>query len=167
MTGEWVPGNKPELMSAIEREWNLLMKVVEKLSGTQMTVADEGGWSLKDNLAHLTEWMKILMGYHMEHRPSHEVVGVSEEIAKAWDMEVINPILFERNRHRSTGEVLDELKSVYKQLISRLDSMSYEDLLKSRLPDDPEKRPLVLYVLGDSADHFMEHRETMEKILKK
>jgi hypothetical protein len=34
---EWVPGNKSELMSAIAREWNLLMDVVSKLDETRMT----------------------------------------------------------------------------------------------------------------------------------
>jgi len=56
------------------------------------------GWSPKDNLAHLSEWMKALMGVHMDRRPSHEVLGVSEDMTKGWDMEIINPVLFERNR---------------------------------------------------------------------
>ncbi len=98
MTEEWMPKDKPELMSAIEREWKLLMNVAEKLTDEQMTTADEGGWSPKDNLAHLSEWMKALMGFHLDRRPSHEVLGVSEDVTKGWDMEIINPVLFERNR---------------------------------------------------------------------
>jgi len=39
-------------------------------------------------------------------------------------------------------------------------------LLKPRHADDPEKRPLLLWVLSDSTEHFAEHRETMEKMLK-
>jgi hypothetical protein len=94
------------------------------------------------------------------------VLGVSEDAAKDWDMEVINPVLFERNRDRSRQEVLDELKVVYKQLFMKLDSMSFEDLIKPRHADDPEKRPLLLWVLGDTTEHFAEHRETIEKSLK-
>jgi hypothetical protein len=99
MTEEWVPGNKRELMSAIEREWKLLMDVAENLTDAQMTTPDAGGWSPKDNLAHLSEWMKALMGVHMDRRPSHEVLGVSEDVTKGWDMEIINPVLLERNRN--------------------------------------------------------------------
>jgi len=153
-------------MSEIEREWNLLLQVAEKLTDQQMTVPDEGGWSPKDNLAHLSEWMKVLMGYHIDHRPSHEVLGVSEEVTEGWDMEVINPVLFERNRSRSGKDVLDELKAVYKQLFSKLDSMSFADLLKPRHADDPEKRPLLMWVLGDTTEHFLEHRETIERGIK-
>ena len=162
---EWVPGNKAELLASIEREWTSLMTMVEKLDFTQMITPDAGGWSPKDNLAHLAEWMKVLMGYHLDRRPSHEVLGVSEEVTKGWDMQVINPVLFERNRNRAVQDVLAELKSVYAELINKLESMSFEDLLMPRHADDPEKRPVLLWVLGDSSEHFAEHRATIEKML--
>lgn len=166
MTEQWVPGSKKELMSAIEREWKLLMDVVAKLDETKMTAPDAGGWSPKDNLAHLTEWMNSLMGYHMDHRPPHEVMRLPEEATRDWDMEVINPILFERNQNRSTQDVLDEMKHVYVTLVNKLESMTFEDLLAPRYPDeDPEKRPLLMWVLGDTTEHFEEHRKTIEKML--
>lgn len=166
MTEEWVPGNKKELMSAIEREWKLLLAVAENLTDKQMNKPDAGGWSPKDNLAHLTEWMNVLMGYHIDKRPSHEVLGVSEEVTKDWDMEVINPVLFERNKNRQRGEVLDGLKQAYTSLIAKLDSISFEDLLKPRHANDPEKRPLLIWVIGDTTEHFLEHRETIERGIK-
>lgn len=165
MTEQWIPGDKKELMSAIEREWKLLMDVVSKLSATQMTAPDAGGWSPKDNLAHLSEWINLLMGFHLDHRPAHEVMRLPKDATETWDMEVINPLLFERNRNRSTQDVLDELKQVYLKLYNKLEVMSYDDLLKPRHTDDPEKRPLLLWVLGDTTEHFAEHRQTIEKNL--
>jgi len=162
---EWVPESKAELMSAIRHEWNLLMDVAGKLDEQKMTTLDEGGWSPKDNLAHLAEWMNSLMGYHMDRRPSHEVMNVPEEVTKDWDMEVINPVLFERNKNRSIEDVMDHLKQVYEKLMAKLDAMSFEDLLKPRHANDPEKRPLLLWILGDTTEHFAEHRETIEKML--
>jgi hypothetical protein len=162
---EWVPGTKAELMSAIKREWNLLMGVVTKLDERKMTTADDGGWSPKDNLAHLAEWMNTLMGYHIDRRPRHEVLGVPEEVTKDWDMEVINPVLYERNKNRSIEDVLNELEQVYRKLVAKLDAMSFEDLLKPRHADDPEKRPLLIWVLGDTTEHFAEHRAMIEKML--
>lgn len=165
MTEEWMPKDKPELMSAIEREWKLLMDMAEKLTDKQMTTPDQGGWSPKDNLAHLSEWMKVLMGYHMDHRPSHEVLGVSTEAVKDWDFNIINALLFERNRNRSRQDVLVELKQVYEQLKAKLESMTFEDFMKPRHADDPEKRPLLGWILGDTTEHFSEHRETIEKTI--
>jgi hypothetical protein len=166
MTEDWVPKDKAELMTEIEKEWKLLIDVAEKLTDTQMTTPDAGGWSPKDNLAHLTEWMNVLMGYHLDHRASHEVLRLSEEQTRDWDFNIINPILFERNKNRSIKDVLDELEQVYKKMYDKLNKMSFEDLMKPRHVDDPEKRPLVLWVLGDTTEHFLEHRETIERGLK-
>jgi hypothetical protein len=163
---EWVPGSKAELMSAIKREWKALMDVVAKLeAANKMTTRDEGGWSPKDNLAHLSEWMNSVMGYHMDKRPPHEVMRIPEEAARGWDMEVINPILFERNKNRSLEDVMGELKQTYEKVIAKLEGMSFEDLMKPRHAEDPEKRPLLLWVIGDTSGHFQEHRETIEKML--
>jgi hypothetical protein len=163
---EWVPGSKAELMSAIKREWSALMDVVAKLEAAhKMMTTDEGGWSPKDNLAHLSEWMNSMMGYHIDRRPPYEVMRVPEEVTKGWDMEVINPVLFERNKNRSLEEVKDELQQTYEKVIAKLDAMSFEDLMKARHAEDPEKRPLLLWVIGDTSGHFQEHRETIEKML--
>jgi hypothetical protein len=163
---EWMPGNKAELMSAMEHEWNRLMNVVTKLEQSdQMLTPDEGGWSPKDNLSHISEWMNILMGYHMGRRPPHEVLGVSENVTKDWDLDVINAMLFERNRDRTTEDVLNELKRVYDELLIKLEGTSFEVLLMPRHADDPQKRPLLLSVLGNTTAHFEEHRITIEKML--
>jgi hypothetical protein len=162
---EWVPGSKAELMSAIRREWKLLMDVAGKLDEQKMITPDEGGWSPKDNLAHLSEWMNSLMGYHIDRRPPEEVMGLTPEQAEGWDMEIINPVLYERNKDRPIEDVLDELKLTYEKLLAKLDSMSFEDLLKPRHADDPTKRPLLMWVLGDTSEHFAEHREVIQRML--
>jgi hypothetical protein len=66
--------------------------------------------------------------------------------------------------------VLRELKSVYNELSEKLKSTPFEDLLKPRHPDDPwlygeRTQPLLGWVLGDTTEHFSEHRETIEKML--
>jgi hypothetical protein len=165
MTYQWMPKDKSDLMSAIEREWKHLMDVVETLTDQQMITPDEGGWSPKDNLAHLSEWMKALMGFHIDNRPPHEVFGVSENVTKDWDMEIINPVLFERNHNRSTRDVLDELKQVHGELIAKLESMTFEDIMRPHELDEPERRPLVLWILGNTTEHFSEHRETIARAI--
>ena len=162
---EWVPGSKAELISAIKREWKLLMDVVAKLDEQKMTTPDEGGWSPKDNLAHLSEWMNSMMGYHIDKRPAHEVMRLTEEQTRDWDMEVINPVLFERNKDRSIEDVLNELRQTYEKVLAKLDAMSFEELMAPRHAQDPEKRPLLLWVIGDTSGHFEEHREVIERML--
>jgi hypothetical protein len=109
--------------------------------------------------------MRALMGVHLDRRPPHEVLKLPEEVTKGWTMELINPALFERNRNRPIQDVLAELKSMYVELINKLEAMTFEDLLMPRHADDPEKRPVLMWVLGDTTDHFAEHRATIEKML--
>ena len=163
MTEEWEPKSKEELFSAIEREWKALIAVVSKLDDKQMVIPDAGGWSPKDNLAHLSEWMKSMMGIHLDRLPTQEVWGTSAEVAKRFDIDEVNAIFFERNQNRFTDEVMDELKQVYERLITKLNSIPFEDLLKPRFYDDPQKRPVLNWVIGDTSDHFAEHRATLEK----
>jgi hypothetical protein len=167
MTETWIPKDKAELMSAIEREWDLLIQLAENLTDEQESAPVAGGWSPRDNLAHIAEWMNILMGYHMDKRPAHEVINVSEEVTKNWDYKVMNRVFFERNRNRSRSDVMNELKQVYNQLTTKLDSTSFDDLMKPRYEDDPDKMPLLAFVLGNTTEHFQEHRETIEREFKK
>jgi hypothetical protein len=160
-----LPQSMPELLSEIEREWKELWRVVARLTPEQMTRPDAGGWSPKDNLAHLGEWMKALMGYHMDRLPAHEVMNLPPELTEAWDVEAMNPALFARNRHRSADDVSAELKSIYAALMQKLRSMPFDRLMQARHADDPEKRPLLLWILGDTTEHFAEHRATIEELL--
>jgi len=166
MTNDPPPKNKAEVMSLIEREWSALMDVVEQLSPKQMLTPDEGAWTPKDNLAHLTVWMNILLGYHMDQHPAHEVADVTLEMASNWDFQEMNAIFFERYRDQSIEQVLDELKETYKKVHARLEAMSFEDLMRPRRADDPEKQPILNWILGNTSEHFEEHRETIAKMLK-
>ena len=160
------PKNTAELLSRIESEWRLLMDTIAKFDASQISSPDSGGWSPKDNLAHITEWMNILLGYHMDNRPNHEILGVAPEVTAEWDFDAINKILLERNRDRSVEDVLGELKTVYARVMDRLMATPFEELLKPRHPEDPQSSPLLASVIGDTYEHFAEHRESIEKVLK-
>ena len=166
MAENTLPKSKAELMSLIGREWSALMDVVVQLSPAQMLRPDEGGWSPKDNLAHLTEWMNILVAYYLDHRPAHEVIGVDPEVTAAWNFEIMNDIMFERDRNQPVEQVMAELKGAYAKVLVRLELMTFDDLMKPLRSDDPEQQPIINWVIGNTSDHFAEHRETIAKMLK-
>jgi hypothetical protein len=165
MADDTLPKSKAELMSQIEHEWSALMDVVRQLSPEQMLRPDEGSWSPKDNLVHLTEWMNILLGYYFDRRPAHEVIGVDPEMTADWDFQVMNDIMFKRDHYLSLEQVLGQLKNTYAKVHDRLEATTFEDLMKPIFEDDPDW-PLITGVINNTRDHFAEHRETIEKVLK-
>ncbi len=158
-----LPQSRSELLNDIENEWSRLMVAMEKLTPDELVKPDKGGWSPKDNLAHLAEWMKVLIGYHIDKRPAEEVANLASADVQGWDIDRMNKIFFERNRNRSIDDVVDELKLVYSEIVGRLESIPFDDLLKPRFPEQPERGPLINWVLGDTSEHFAEHRENIEK----
>jgi hypothetical protein len=163
-----LPENTAQLLLGIDYEWSKLMELVDPLTQEQMTTPDEGGWSPKDNLAHLMEWMKAMLGHHIDRRPAHEVMDLPQELTEPWgNFDGINAALFARNRDRSSEDVLGDLKATYTEVITRLQGMPFEDLMKPRHDDDPKKRPLILWVLSDTSEHFAEHRANIEKAVGK
>ncbi len=160
-----LPRSMPELLALIEGEWTALQQVVSRLSPQQMTTPDAGGWSPKDNLAHLTVWMQYMKDAYLHKMPAHEAMGIPAEKLKDLDEDGENAIFFERNKDRSTADVLDGLKATYADVMKTLAVMSFEDLMKPLRESGPDKRLVIEGVLGNTSDHFREHRLTIEKVL--
>ncbi len=156
---------KSVLLKSIRREWDALLYTVERLTPEQMVTPDSGGWSPKDNLAHLTVWLKALTGYHLDHKSAEEVFGIPKELAEDFDFDRVNAYTVEQSRGRSAKDILDELEQKYAEVMARLESVPFEELLRPRFPDDPRKAPLLDWVLGNTTGHFREHRENIEKAL--
>ena len=78
----------------------------------------------------------------------------------------MNDIMFERDRNQPVEQVMAELKGTYAKVLVRLEPMTFEDLMKPLRSDDPDQQPVINWVIGNTSDHFAEHRETIAKMLK-
>jgi hypothetical protein len=153
-------------MERIRREWAALEHVYQGLSESQMSVPDTGGWSIKDNLAHLAEWHRYMRLYHLRNQSPHEVMGVDKESFEKLGEDEQNEVLFRRNKDRTLADVVTELRRSYEQVLADLDGMRFEDLMRPHYADDPEKRPLIGWVIGNTYDHYLDHREAIERLAK-
>ena len=165
MADRILPKSLDELLTDIEREWQALMQVVDRLTPKQMTTPDTGGWSPKDNLAHLSAWMDFTLKSYLGGMPAHLALGIEEQKLKGMSEDEENAILFERNRGRSTDEVLDELKSTYLETVKTLNRMGFSSLMKPLKDDNPQQRPVIEWVIGNTSEHFAEHRIIIERVL--
>jgi uncharacterized damage-inducible protein DinB len=76
------------------------MRAIEQLSDQQMDVPGAGGWSVKDNLAHLAAWERFMLLYHLQSHPPHEAMQVGEATMEQAGEDGLNAIIHERNRDR-------------------------------------------------------------------
>lgn len=162
---ETLPKDTSELLAVIEKEWQALMRVVERLTPEQMTTPDAGGWSPKDNLAHLAAWMRYMKDSYLNKMPAHEAMDIEPEKFKQLDENGINAVLFERNRERPVLDVLEGLNLTYVDVMDTLKMMPFADLMKPLRESGPDKRLVIESVLGNTSEHFAEHRQVIERNL--
>ena len=120
MPDRWYPNDKDDLMLTIDRERTALWNLVRRLDEAQMSAPDSGGWAPKDNVAHLSEWIKSFIGYHLDHRPWHEVLKVDKTLTDKGDFDGINDLIYQRKRKWPVSDVLAEFQQVCTELYSRL-----------------------------------------------
>jgi len=158
-----LPRDKTDLVERIQREWSALMRAIEELTPEQMSAPMSGGWSVKDNLAHLAAWEQFLVHHHLKGQPPHQAMQMDAETFERLDETAINAMIRERNRHRAVADVLADLQRSHAQVLQALEPMSFDDLMQPHYPDDPERRPLIGWVIGNTYEHYTEHRQNIER----
>ena len=161
-----LPQNKAELLDRIEQAWTALQATIRGLTEPQMTRPDTGGWSIKDNLAHLTAWEEFMRLNHLQGQPPHTVLQIDEKQFKQLDENGLNAVLYQRSKDQSVADVLAGLQRSHAQVVAYLERWSYEDLMKPHYPDDPEANPLMNWVVGNTYEHYQEHLANIQKAIK-
>ncbi len=157
-----LPRNKANLMKRIRREWSALMRTIEGLTPERMSAPMPGGWSIKDHLAHLATWEQFLVHHHIQGQPPHQVMEIDAETFKRLDETGLNEMIRKGNRFRPAPDVLANLRTSHAQVLQTLVSMSFDELKEPRYSDDPEKRPLIDWVIGNTYEHYAEHRQDIK-----
>jgi hypothetical protein len=161
----WLPKDKADLLARIQREWSALMQTIEALTAEQMTIPGTGSWSVKDNLAHLAAWEQFMLRCHLQGEPPHETLHIDKATFEGLDEDGENAILYERDKDRPAADVVDGLKRSHEQITAALELIPFADLMKPHYADDPEQRPLISWVIGNTYDHYQEHRRAIEAIV--
>lgn len=159
------PKDKAELLAWIDLEWNRLLVAVQGLDEEAMSAPDKGGWSIKDNLAHLADWERFLRLNHLQRIPPHEVLGIDPETFATLDEDGQNAILLERSQNRTAVEIIAGLKESHAQVLEELEDWSFVNLMKPYFDNGDPTLTLGHYVAGNTYLHYREHRETIERNL--
>jgi hypothetical protein len=158
-----------ELRERISSSYAALERTIEQLSEPQLTAPIDGSWSAKDLLAHVAAWSQVMLHFHVGGRPFAEVTGLSDVPYASTPIDQINQALHQRDRDLPLAQVLQSFRSSHQELIATLDRMSEADLFRPYTPAGrgPESAgQLIDWIIGDSYDHYDEHRATIERLLR-
>jgi hypothetical protein len=169
---ETQPRDTKELLARIEDGWAVLHKRIAPLSPAQLiTPGLDGGWSVKDHLAHLATWESMLVAL-LEGKPIHTAFGMSRAEYDALEStDALNAIIAEQHKDLSLDEVMERSKETHSQLVAKIGALADEDLSKPITffqpddPDGPDERPVLVKIIGDTYGHYAEHLPWIEAIL--
>ena len=153
--------DKATLLEKMTTGYAAFEKLLAPLSEEQLTTPGVNGtWSIKDNIAHLSQWHKRtinLLQAVKEGVPLPDPTpGMSEE--------EINEMFYQQNRALSLQDVQAESRATFQQFIDSINALSNEALNKPQ--DWLGNRPVVLWIAGNSYDHYEEHSAIIEAWLK-
>lgn len=157
-----------ELLEEIEASWARLMETMSAASEADRTGAtDPQGWTVLDHMAHVTAWERSVV-YPLQGRRRHEALGITAEEFKQ-EIDPSNELIRRQTRMQPYETVMASAAEVHDSLIAAIRSSSVEELRKpiSELcpGDSASERPFVELLMGDTAEHYGEHREYIEAII--
>lgn len=146
------PPFKPILLDLLHQARLAQDAFVQVLSPAERAaIGSPAHWSAKDNVAHITFWRQRLV-LKLQAVQRHETPAGSD------DFEQLNPIVFERQQHRSWSEVLAESDQAYTELVALTDQFTEEDLTAfNRFEWIPDGWPLYTAFMGSCYEHAQQH----------
>jgi hypothetical protein len=154
---------KSELLDWLQKEYRQWEVFLDQIGPTRM---DQPGvaahWSFKDIVAHLTGWNSWLVA-RLQAAQRGEPETPPPWPANLQTEDEINAWIYESNRERSVGEVLEESQQVFQQLLAVIEDLP-EDVRIEQLHQSGRVYQLVClddqrFPVGEFFDHFQEDHE--------
>lgn len=154
--------SKHDLLRRIATEHLHLRDLVEKCSPD--AVIENGGWELKDILAHISAWEWLTLARLEAARtgkaPDIPPVGTETEIDR------VNARILEQARNRSFEEVQEDFTASHTALVAAIEACA-DQFLQAPLPEGWGRGRKVWEMLAaNTIWHYPEHAEALEAWLK-
>ena len=154
-------------MERIDAAWKQLSELVEKLGPGGLMAKAGDGWTVKDHLAHIGAWEHSLIGL-IEGQDRLAAMGLDEPLEENTD--VVNDAVFKLHQHETAAQAMEYFRDSHEQMMAALGKLTDADLAKPYShyqPSDPaEKRPVHGWVAGNTYEHYAEHIDWINQLIK-
>lgn len=145
--------SKPELLDEIARERHKLEELLASIPGERKLEEVADGLSVKDLLAHRTEWGRMLLGWYDQARAGDDPAVPSAEFK--WNQ---LPALNARIQRRFADVPLDRIEAdfveVHDRLYATVEAMTHEELFGAAHYPFTGTTTLAAYVTSASSAHY-------------
>jgi hypothetical protein len=156
---------RSKLNSEIAAEREILETILGKLSEADMTAtALDGGWSVKDILAHIVDWERRMVTWIEE-----SLEGDGPDLSPDWTTDALdqmNEQIYQANKDRPLGEVISDFEQSYQQSLRAVERLTDQDLLDANRFAWREGHPMWILIQENTSAHYREHHEMIERWLK-
>jgi len=172
-TREWLglppdQQTKAQLLSDIAASRAKFEALINSLSDAQLTQpGPDGGWSIKDHLAHLATWEAGVAAL-LRRQPRWAAMGLDETKVKSMSEEEINAAIEQNHKGLSLSEVKDLFARAHRDLVAAVESLKDNELYKGTnyfLPDG-SGRSVIHLILGNTNGHWDEHTEWIHNLIE-
>ncbi|MBV9788863.1 MAG: ClbS/DfsB family four-helix bundle protein [Chloroflexi bacterium] len=155
--------NKAELLDwlqAQQQQWQAFLDQIGRERMEQPGVA--GDWSIKDIVAHLSDWQPWMLS-RLQAAQRGEPAPTPPWPAQLQTDDEINAWIYETNRERSLGEVLDRSQQGFQQLVAAVEGLPDDVRIETIRSGDREYHVVWLndqrFAPGEFFDHFHDDHE--------
>lgn len=156
---------KKELLDEIEKERTALNETLALLSTGQMTKQGitQGGWSVKDVLAHLIEWQQMNLDWYAAgargEKPAMPAPGYTLR-----ELPRLNMMIYRKHHRRSLQAVLRDYESYHQRMVDLIESLPDTDLVTlGRYSWTGPSWTLSDYLRASTAAHYLWARKRIRR----
>lgn len=160
------PTNKPDLLLAIQKEYDQLQLSLQNIPHEVMLekgACDE--WSIKDILCHLMDWDgRVWLWYAQGGRG--ETPKMPDPAYKWNQIPQLNQMIYEAHKDRALDEVLLTFSDTCTQSMQRITAMDEDEIFSPGYHAWTGKLPLLAYIWSGTQAHYKWARDLIRKFIK-
>lgn len=159
------PKSKEQLLEEIRtRHRRSEEKIASLPRGVLLVPKTVGAWSVKDTIAHVTAWEKMLLSWYEDGITGKQVRLPDYSIKGMLGM--INRKIFGENLARDTDDVMADFTATYQKIVSTIESIPEEDIFAPGRYTWTRGKRLLDFIWSNTAGHYREHLAAIERMKK-
>lgn len=160
------PTSKDQLLSQAQEEYAALIRELDALTDAQKIAPDTvGAWSVKDVLAHLTEWMRMVLRWYEAGTRGETPITPGE--GYTWQqIPALNQRIYEQYRDTPLDEINAGFHSAYHAVMDALAQISNDVLFTPKVYPWTKTTTLGSYFTSATSSHYAWARKEIRKGIK-